>query len=152
MRLRSKAATRFWYEGWSSTLLFLYVQGSIYIMWKLKNEKLTTDKFYRLSKGPEACMKVQPPKLPYLAHNTCLATAWPLQYFRIAKPMSGWSDMLTWLCYFDILTCWCPQQLFYWTVKLQQCCMVQNRAVNRTIYSYGHTPYGKYMASSCTVS
>jgi len=125
-RLRSEAATGFWYEGWSSTLFFLYIQGSIYIMWKFYNETLTTDKFYHLSKGLETCMKVQPPKLPYLAHNTCLATTWPPRYLWIAGLMLGRSDMLTWPRYFDIPTCWCPQQLFYWTIKLWQCCAVPN--------------------------
>jgi hypothetical protein len=42
---------------------------------KILNEKLTSDKFYRSHKGPETRMKVQPPKLPYPAHNTCSAIA-----------------------------------------------------------------------------
>jgi len=44
----------------------------IYILY----EKLTSDKFYRLHEGPETCMKIQHPKLPYPAHNACSAIAW----------------------------------------------------------------------------
>jgi len=71
-------------------------------------------------------MKVQPSKLPYLAHNACSAIAWPSWYLWIAGPMSGWSDMLMWPHYFDIPICWCSRQLFYQTVKFLQCCAVPN--------------------------
>jgi len=104
-------------------LYFLVCTGEYIYNVKLKNEKLTTDKFCHLSKGPETHMKIQHPKLPYLACNTCSAIAWPSQYLWIARL---WSDMLMWPHYFDIPTCWCPQQLFYWTIKLLQCCTVPN--------------------------
>ena len=102
-------------------LFFLVCTGEYIYNVKILNEKLTTDKFYFLSKGPETCMKIQHPKLPYLAHNTCSAITGTPQYLQVARLMLGQSDMLTWPHYFDILICQCPQQLFYWTIKLLLC-------------------------------
>jgi len=71
---------------------FLECTGEYIYNVKFLNEKLTTDKFYCLSKGPETHMKIQHQKLPYLAHNACSAIVWPWQYLWIARLMSDQSD------------------------------------------------------------
>jgi hypothetical protein len=53
---------------------------------------MTTDKFYHLYKRPEAHTKVQPSKLPYLAHNTCSVITWPPWYVWSTRPTQCWSD------------------------------------------------------------
>ena len=78
-------------------LYFLVCTGEYIYNVKFKNEKLTTGKFYRLSKGPETCMKIQLLKLLYPTHNACSAIAWPNCWANV-RP----SNMLTWPCIFDV--------------------------------------------------
>ena len=84
------ATTRFWDEGWSSTF-FLVCTGEYIYNVKFFNEKLTTSKFFCLHKGPEMHMKVQHPKLPYLAHNTCSVVMWPPWYVWSTGLTQCWS-------------------------------------------------------------
>jgi len=102
---------------------FLECTGEYIYNVKFLNEKLTTDKFYCLSKGPETHMK----------SNIKNYHIWLIMPVQLLYDLGSISELPGWCRtkvmqprYFDIPTCRCPWQLFYWTVKLLQYCTVPN--------------------------